>query len=94
IYQVTITVPEEFLGEVMGDLTSRRGRISGTSADGHFQVIEAEVPLAEMDRYATRLRSMSQGKGMHTQSLVRYDEVPNDVQARIAEKSADQAQAA
>ena len=95
IYSVTITVPEEFLGEVMGDLTSRRGRISGTSADGHFQVIEAEVPLAEMDRYATRLRSMSQGKGMHTQSLDRYDEVPNEVQARIAERVAsEQAQAA
>ena len=95
IYHVIITVPEEFLGEVMGDLTSRRGRISGTSADGHFQVIEAEVPLAEMDRYATRLRSMSQGKGMHTQRLERYDEVPHDLQARIAEQAAsEQAQAA
>jgi elongation factor G len=95
IYHVTITVPEEFLGEVMGDLTSRRGRISGTSADGHFQVIEAEVPLAEMDRYATRLRSISQGKGMHTQRLERYDEVPHDLQVRIAEQAAkDQAQAA
>lgn len=83
ICQVKITVPEEFLGDVMGDLTSRRGRINGTSADGHFQVIEAEVPLAEMDRYATRLRSMSQGKGLHTQQLARYDEVPGDVQAKI-----------
>ncbi len=88
IHSVTITVPEEFLGEVMGDLTSRRGRISGTSADGHFQVIEAEVPLAEMDRYATRLRSMSQGKGLHTQQLARYEEVPGDVQAKIVSQAA------
>jgi elongation factor G len=95
IYHVTITVPEEFLGDVMGDLTSRRGRISGTSADGHFQVIEADVPLSEMDRYATRLRSMSQGKGLHTQELVRYEEVPGDVQAKIAEEAASaRAQAA
>ncbi len=95
IYQLTITVPEEFMGDVMGDLTSRRGRISGTSADGHLQIIEAEVPLAEIDRYATRLRSMSQGEGMHTQSLSRYEEVPGDVQARIIEEaSKEQAQAA
>jgi elongation factor G len=90
ICRVKITVPEEFLGEVMGDLTSRRGRISGTSADGHFQVIEAEAPLSEMDRYATRLRSMSQGKGLHTQELARYEEVPGDVQSRIAEKFASE----
>ncbi|MDA0336870.1 MAG: elongation factor G [bacterium] len=90
ICHVRITVPEEFLGEVMGDLTSRRGRISGTSADGHFQVIEADVPLAEMDRYATRLRSMSQGKGMHTQELARYEEVPADVQSRISERVASE----
>ena len=95
IYQLVITVPEEFMGDVMGDLTSRRGRISGTNADGHLQIIEAEVPLAEIDRYATRLRSMTQGEGMHTQSLSRYEEVPGDVQARIIEEARrDQAQAA
>ena len=95
IYQLTITVPEEFMGDVMGDLTSRRGRISGTNSDGHFQIIEAEVPLAEIDRYATRLRSMSQGEGMHTQHLSRYEEVPGDVQARIVEEAGkEQAQAA
>lgn len=95
IYQLTITVPEEFMGDVMGDLTSRRGRISGTNSDGHFQIIEAEVPLAEIDRYATRLRSMSQGEGMHTQRLSRYEEVPGDVQSRIIEAaSKEQAQAA
>ena len=95
IYRLTITIPEEFMGDVMGDLTSRRGRISGTNSDGHFQVIEAEVPLAEIDRYATRLRSMTQGKGMHTQKLDRYEEVPGDVQAKVIEEaSKERAEAA
>jgi elongation factor G len=90
IHRVRITVPQEFLGDVMGDLTSRRGRITGTGADGHFQVIEAEVPLAEMDRYATRLRSMSQGKGLPPMILERYEEVPADVQSRITEAAASE----
>ena len=83
IYRLTITVPEEFMGDVMGDMTSRRGRIIGTDADGHYQVISADAPLAEIDRYATTLRSMTQGKGIHTQQLDRYENVPGDVQSRV-----------
>ena len=83
IYRLTITVPEEFMGDVMGDLTSRRGRIIGTDADGHFQVITADAPLAEIDRYATTLRSMTQGKGIHTQNLDRYENVPSDIQSKV-----------
>ena len=94
IYELTITVPEEFMGDVMGDLTSRRGRISGTDSDGHFQIISAEVPLAEIDRYATRLRSMTHGKGVHTQKLVYYQDVPADVQVKIIAANAEQAEAA
>ena len=87
IYKLTIVVPEEFMGDVMGDLSSHRGRINGTESDGHLQIITAEVPLAEIDRYATRLRSMTQGKGIHTQELDRYETVPGDVQAKIAEEA-------
>ena len=94
IYELTITVPEEFMGDVMGDLTSRRGRISGTDSDGHFQIISAEVPLAEIDRYATRLRSMTHGKGVHTQKLVYYQDVPADVQVKIIAANAEQAEVA
>ncbi|MBT4609310.1 MAG: elongation factor G [Gemmatimonadetes bacterium] len=94
IYLLTITVPEEFMGDVMGDLTSRRGRISGTDSDGHFQIISAEVPLAEIDRYATRLRSVTHGKGVHTQKLAYYQDVPADVQATIIAANAEQAEAA
>ncbi|MXX40233.1 MAG: elongation factor G [Gemmatimonadetes bacterium] len=87
IYQLEITVPEEFMGDVMGDLSSRRGRISGMDADGHFQVIHAEAPLAEIDRYATLLRSMTQGKGFHAQRFDRYEEVPGDIMAKVIENS-------
>ena len=68
IYSLAITVPAEFMGDVMADLNSRRGRINGTEADGHFQIINADAPLAEIDRYATTLRSMTQGNGIHTQT--------------------------
>ena len=85
IYHLEITVPEEFMGDVMGDLSSRRGRISGMDADGHFQVIHAEAPLAEIDRYATILRSMTHGKGFHAQRFDRYEDVPGDVMAKIVE---------
>jgi elongation factor G len=87
IYHLEITVPDEFMGDVMGDLSSRRGRISGMDADGHFQVIQAEAPLAEIDRYATLLRSMTQGKGFHAQRFDRYEDVPVDVMAKVVEAS-------
>ena len=82
------------MGDVMGDLTSRRGRINGTDADGHFQIISAEVPLSEIDRYATVLRSMTQGKGMYTQKVDRYELVPGDIQNRIVEEANKTAEAA
>ena len=87
IYHLEITVPEEFMGDVMGDLSSRRGRISGMDTAGHFQVIHAEAPLAEIDRYATLLRSMTQGKGFHAQRFDRYEDVPGDIMAKIIEDS-------
>lgn len=83
IYSLTMTVPEEFMGDVMGDLSSRRGRISGVDTDGHYQIIHAEAPLAEIDRYATVLRSMTQGRGIHAQKFERYEEVPAEIMARI-----------
>jgi elongation factor G len=94
IYSLEVTVPEEFMGDVMGDLSSRRGRISGMDADGHFQIIHAEVPLAEIDRYATALRSMTQGKGMHSQKFERYEEVPGDIMQKIVENSKKEKEAA
>lgn len=94
IYSLEITVPEEYMGDVMGDLSSRRGRISGMDADGHFQVIHAEAPLAEIDRYATNLRSMTHGKGFHTQKFERYEDVPGDIMAKVVEASKKEKEAA
>jgi elongation factor G len=83
IYSLSITVPEEFMGDVMGDLSARRGRISGMDTEGHYQIIHAEAPLAEIDRYATSLRSMTQGRGMHAQKFERYEEVPAAILDRV-----------
>jgi elongation factor G len=83
IYSLSITVPEEFMGDVMGDLSARRGRISGMDTEGHHQVIRAEAPLAEIDRYATALRSMTQGRGIHAQKFERYEEVPAAIVDRV-----------
>ncbi|MBP7461688.1 MAG: elongation factor G [Candidatus Delongbacteria bacterium] len=87
IYKVDITVPEEFMGDVMGDISSRRGKILGMEARGHFQVIKAQVPLAELYRYSTSLRSMTQGRGIHSQSFSHYEEVPREVMDKIVEEN-------
>ena len=79
--------PEEYLGDVMGDLNSRRGKIEGFSARKDAQVIKATVPLSEMFGYATILRSMTQGRAIFTMQFLRYSEVPKSLSDEIAEKS-------
>ncbi|MDH4222189.1 MAG: elongation factor G [candidate division Zixibacteria bacterium] len=83
IYIVEVTVPEEFMGDVMGDLSSRRGRILGMESDGRFQKIKAQVPLAELYRYSTTLRSLTQGRGLHSRSFSHYEEVPREITDKI-----------
>lgn len=83
IYEVEVIVPEEYMGDVMGDLSSRRGKIAGMDSDGLHQIIRATVPLKELYRYSTTLRSMTQGRGIHRQRFVSYDEVPRDVADKI-----------
>ena len=80
---VTIRVPEEFLGDVMGDMSSRRGKILGTEADGHYQVIKAKAPVAELYKYATHLRSITQGRGMHGAKFSHYEEVPREIAEKV-----------
>lgn len=94
IYEVTVRVPEPVMGDVMGDLSSRRGRILGTEAVGHLQEIKAQVPLAELHRYSTSLRSMSQGRARHTRRFLGYEEVPRDLVNKIVEQSKAEAQEA
>src|SRR4051812_3762907 len=84
---VEVTTPEDYLGDVMGNLNSRRGRIENMSPVGNAQVIKALVPLSEMFGYATDLRSMSQGRADFTMQFDRYEEVPASIASEITEQS-------
>jgi len=87
IYNIEVKVPEEFMGDVMGDISAKRGKISGMDAEGSFQVIKAKVPLAELHKYSTTLRSMTQGRGIFTQNFSHYEEVPGDMAQKIIEQA-------
>lgn len=85
IYNVEIKVPEEFVGDVMSDLPSRRGVIIGIESEGRYQKIKAKMPLAELDKYSTALRSMTQARATHTQSFSEYQVVPPQIQQKLIE---------
>jgi elongation factor G len=83
IFAVEVTVPEEYMGDVIGDLNSRRGRIEGMEPRGNAQVITARVPLSQMFGYATDVRSMSQGRATYSMQFLRYEEVPKSLAESI-----------
>ena len=83
IMKVDVTVPEEYMGDVIGDLNSRRGRIEGMEAMGNAQVVHGYVPLAEMFGYATDLRSNTQGRGVYSMEVHHYEPVPKAVQEKV-----------
>jgi elongation factor G len=87
IMAVEVVVPEEFMGEVIGDLNGRRGKIQGMEAHAGAQVIAAQVPLSEMFGYATDLRSMSQGRATYTMQFSHYEPVPQPISEEIAAKA-------
>jgi elongation factor G len=76
VYRIVVTVPEEFMGDILGDLNTRRAQVQGMEQARGNGIVTAEVPLAEIQRYATDLRSMTQGRGMYTMEFVRHDIVP------------------
>jgi elongation factor G len=86
VMHVEVTVPSEFAGDIMGDLNTRRAHIHGMTPDGPNTVVEASVPQSEMLRYATDLRSMTQGRGTYTMRVSHYDPVPAHLQAKIIEE--------
>jgi elongation factor G len=86
IMKVEVTVPEEYFGDVMGTLSSRRGRIEGTDSRGGAQIIRAKVPLGEMFGYSTTLRSTTQGRGVFSMELSHYEEVPKSIADEIISK--------
>ncbi|MFD2627729.1 elongation factor G [Oceanobacillus kapialis] len=87
IAKVEIVIPEEYLGDIMGDVTSRRGRVEGMEARGTAQVVRGFVPLSEMFGYATALRSNTQGRGVFTMHFDHYEEVPKSISEEIIKKN-------
>ena len=83
IMKVEITVPEEYLGEVLGDFTGRRGRIMGTDREGHLHIVRGIAPLSDMFGYTTALRSLTQGRGVFSMEFNRYDELPQNIAQQI-----------
>lgn len=86
IYEIEVLVPEELMGDVVTDLQGRRSIIVGMDSKGTYQVIKARTPLAELDRYSTSLRSITQGRGNYTGRFAEYAPVPGDIQKKLAEE--------
>jgi len=87
IMRVEVIIPEEYLGDIMGNVTSRRGRVEGMEARGNAQVVRAMVPLSEMFGYATSLRSSTQGRGVFSMHFDHYEEVPKSISEEIIKKN-------
>ena len=85
IYELTVLCADTVMGDVMGDLQTRRAMIVGMDSDGHYQKIIAKVPLAELYQYSSTLRSLTQGKAKFTQKFAEYSPVTPDIQAKLIE---------
>lgn len=83
IYNVEVTVPDDFTGDIMADISSRRGKVEGVTSEGPFQQIRAKVPLAELYKYSTSLRSMTQGRATHYREFSHYEPVPHELMQKI-----------
>ena len=87
INEIEVRIPEDCMGKVVGDLSSRRGRILGTDTEGRFQIIRADVPAMELYRYASILRSLTGGRGVHSEQFSRYEEMPREIEQRVIEEA-------
>ncbi len=94
IMKVEVIVPEEFVGDIMGDMNSRRGKIMGVEAKGHNQIVKAVTPMAEMLKYAPDLRSMTGGRGTFTMEFSHYEEVPAHIAQKVIEAANKEKEAA
>ncbi len=83
ICAISVTVPEEHLGDIMGDISARRGRILGVDTDGRFQVVKANVPQKELYRYSTNVRSLTGGRGRHTEEFSHYEQLPPELEQKV-----------
>src|SRR6185503_1755699 len=87
IMTITVIVPDEFMGDVIGDLNSRRGKVLGAETKGHAQIIRANVPMSEVLRYAPDLRSMTSGRGDFSLEFSHYEEVPPHLAERVIKEA-------
>jgi elongation factor G len=87
IMDVEVKVPEDFMGDVMGDVSSRRGKIMGMDNEGSFQVIKAKIPQSELYHYSTAIRSLTGGRGLHSESFSHYEYLPKELQKRFVAES-------
>jgi elongation factor G len=84
---VEIRIPDDCMGKVMGDLSSRRGKIQGMDTDGGFQVIKAHVPAKDLYHYSSTLRSLTGGRGVHMEDFNHYEEMPRDAAEKVIEEA-------
>src|SRR5215467_11440217 len=87
IHTIEIRIPEDCMGKVVGDLSSRRGRILGSDTEGRFQIIRADVPAMELYRYGSILRSLTGGRGVHSEQFSRYEEMPREIEQRVIDEA-------
>ena len=90
IYNIRVKIPKDAMGDIMGDISSRRGRIAGIEAEGSFQVVNAHVPQMELYRYSTVIRSLTGGRGLHSEEFSHYEEMPRDLEQKIISRSKEE----
>ncbi len=93
ICTVTVTVPEDYLGDVMGDISARRGHILGVEADGHFQTVRAHIPQKELYRYSSVIRSLTSGRGRHEEAFSHYADLPPDQEKKLVDEATQRREA-
>jgi len=86
IYEIEVYVPNKYMGDIISDISSRRGQVLGMDSDGHFQIIKAKIPLANLFKYSTVLRSLTQGTAEHTEKFSHYEEMPSNISLKAIEE--------
>ena len=86
ILEVEVKIPEEYMGDIMGDISGKRGKIMGMESDGTFQIIKAQVPQAELYHYATTVRSLTGGRGIHSESFSHYEKMPKEFEQKVIQQ--------
>ena len=86
ILDIEVKIPEEYMGDIMGDISGKRGKIMGMESDGTFQIIKAQVPQAELYHYATTVRSLTGGRGIHSESFSHYEKMPKEFEQKVVQQ--------